>query len=80
MNPLEKERQTYKAHISKLLEDGGNIGKFVLIKDDQLIDVFDTNLDAIKQGYKDFGNVPFLVKEITLVEPTAHFSSNLLEV
>ena len=80
MSHLEKERQTYKTHIPKLLEDRGNIGKFVLIKDEQVVDVYYTNLDAIKQGYREFGNVPFLVKEIALIEPTAHFTSNLLEV
>ena len=60
MGQLDTERRTYKAHITKLLEDRGNIGKFVLIKDDQLVDVFDTNLDAIKQGYKVFGECPLL--------------------
>ena len=41
MSHLEKERQTYKTHIPKLLEDRGNIGKFVLIKDEQVVDVYD---------------------------------------
>jgi hypothetical protein len=75
---LEKELQTYEAQKSELL--GKSKGKFVLIKDDQVIDVFDTNMDAIRQGYKRFGNVPFLVKEVVEVEIPQDFTSNLLGV
>ncbi len=77
-SPLEKELQTFEAHKSKLL--ASNAGRFALIKDDSVIDVFDTHLDAIQQGYRHCGNVPFLVKEITHIERAAHFTSNLLEI
>ena len=76
--PLEKERRTFEAHKAELL--ASHAGRFALIKDDKVIDVFDTNLDAIQQGYRHCGNVPFLVKEITHIERAAHFTSNLLEI
>ena len=39
-------------------------GKWVLMKGDRLINVFDGEMEAIAEGYKVFGNVPFLVKKI----------------
>ena len=75
---FQTELQTFEALMSELLVDSA--GKFALIKGDQLVDVFDTDVDAIRQGYKEFGNVPFLVKQIALVEQPAHFTSNLLRV
>ncbi len=58
---LEKELETYK---NKLPELKANEGKFVLIKGDQIIDVFSTYEDAIKEGYSKFKLEPFLVKQI----------------
>lgn len=75
-NLLDEEFQTFEKHKSDLLSD--NVGRFVLIKGDQIIDVFDTQLDAVRQGYKRFGNVPFLAKKIVDVEDTIHFSYGLL--
>ena len=75
-NLLNQEFQTFEKHKSDLLSD--NVGRFVLIKGDQIIDIFDTQLDAVRQGYKRFGNVPFLAKKIVAVEDIIHFSNGLL--
>jgi hypothetical protein len=75
---LKKEIETYIAHKAELV--GQSKGKFVLIKDDKVIDVYDTKMDAIRQGYERFGNVPFLVKLIVEVEVPLEFTSNLLAV
>jgi len=75
---LKKELETYKAQKSELI--GKSKGKFALIKDDKVIDVFDTKIDAIRQGYERFGNVPFLVKQIVEVETPQNFTSNLLGI
>lgn len=75
---LKKELQTYEAQKSELI--GKSQGKFVLVKDDQVIDVFDTRIDAIRQCYERFGNVPFLVKQIVEVETPQNFTSNLLRI
>ncbi|MEA3282155.1 MAG: hypothetical protein U9Q68_06275 [Euryarchaeota archaeon] len=73
---LKKELQTYEARKAELI--GTYRGKFALIKDADVLGVFDTKLDAIRQGYERFGRVPFLVKQIVEIETPQHFTSNLL--
>lgn len=73
---LRKELETYNHQKNELV--GTAKGKFVLIKDDKVIDVFDTKIDAIHQGYEHFGNVSFLVKQILEIETPQNFTSNLL--
>jgi len=73
---LNKELKTYNSMKGELLARAR--GKYVLIKDTQLVGVYDTQNDAIRQGYSTFGNVPFLVKEITEYEAPLTFTSNLL--
>jgi hypothetical protein len=75
---LKRELQTYEASKSGLI--GKSKGKFVLIKDNQVVDVFDTKIDGIRQGYERFGNVPFLVKEIVELDIPQNFTSNLFGV
>ena len=43
-----------------------------------MVDVFDTEADAIRDGYRQFGNVPFLVKRIEPVDTPERFVSNLV--
>jgi hypothetical protein len=73
---LKNELNAYAKQKNELI--GKSKGKFVLIKDNKIIDVFDTKNDAIRQGYERFGNVPFLVKKILEVETPQNFTSNLL--
>ena len=75
---LEIELKTYEQHRDQLL--GTAEGKFVLIRNDQVIRVYDSKMDAIAQGYEQFGNVPFLVKQITKIEVPQNFISNLLGI
>jgi hypothetical protein len=75
---LEQELATYQAQKNDLL--GKARGKFVLIKNDQVVGIFDTQMDAIHQGYERFGHVPFLVKEILEFEVIHNFTSFLLDV
>ena len=62
---LEKELATYKAKLSELK---GNEGKFALIHGDDLVGVFTSYEDAIKEGYGRFKLEPFLVKQIQSIE------------
>ena len=62
---LEKELETYKKKLPELL---ANEGKFVLIHGDQVVDVYGTYEDAIKEGYLKFQLAPFLVKQIQSIE------------
>lgn len=70
---LDEELRTYEAHRDNLL--GRARGQFVLIKNDRIIDVFASREDAIRRGYREFGNQPFLVKEVVDVEMPLHFTS-----
>jgi hypothetical protein len=74
--PLQQETETFEAHRAELL--GRAAGKYALIHGDQLVDVFDTEADAIRDGYRQFGNVPFLVKKVTDVDVPERFISNLI--
>ena len=75
---LTRELQAYEANKAELIEKFR--GKFALVKDDDVVGIFDTKLDAIRQGYERFGNMPFLAKQILEVEAPLWFTSNLLGV
>lgn len=75
---LDKELATFEAHREDLL--GRAKGKFVLIKGDRVVDVFENAVDATKRGYDEFGNSPFLVKEILEVDLPTNFTSFNLAV
>jgi hypothetical protein len=73
---LEKELAAYEAAKPGLLPQ--ELSRFVLIRDGQLVDTFDAESDAITAGYQRFGNVPFLVKQVTEVECPINILSDLL--
>jgi hypothetical protein len=75
---LAVELKTYADNLDSLL--GIHEGKFVLIHRDKILGAFDSNMDAIAWGYKELGNVPFLVKQVVKVEAPLNFVSNLLGV
>jgi hypothetical protein len=75
---LDSELNTYEEHKAELV--GSSEGKFVLIHAQQILGVFDSKMDAIAQGYKLFGNNPFLVKQILKVEAPQNFISNHLGI
>jgi hypothetical protein len=77
-HPLETELKTYEQHRDRLL--GKQEGKYVLIHKDQVIGVYDSKMDAIAQGYHQFGNVPFLVKQVLKVESPEEFVSHALGI
>jgi hypothetical protein len=75
---LEREIQTYEKNRERLL--GEAEGKFVLIRDDEIVGVYESKADAIAQAYRQFGNVPFLVKQILRIEVPQDYVSNLLGI
>lgn len=77
-NILKKELETYEDSKASLLKSSR--GKFVLIKEDKIIGIYDTYNDAIKIGIDKFGNKPYLVKRILEVEPTENFTSSLIKI
>lgn len=77
-NILAEELETYEKNKQRLLET--DRGKFVLIKGKEIINVFDTQADAVKVGIDKFGNSPFLVKKIQEIDAPQNFTSNLIRV
>jgi hypothetical protein len=72
-SPLEKELAYFEQHRSELLRRAP--GKFALIKDEALIDTFESQADAIRAGYRQFGNEAFLVKQIVPIDVPLNFTS-----
>ncbi|MEK6405692.1 MAG: hypothetical protein AABN34_01875 [Acidobacteriota bacterium] len=74
---LEKELETYARELQTLLANEGE-GKFVLIQDDKIIDMFGTYEDAVKEGYKRFGvETRFLIKQVQAVEQVHSVTRNI---
>ena len=71
-------RETFRAHKEELLANAA--GKYVLICGDNIAGTFDTVNDAVAEGYRQFGNTPFLAKQILAIETPVNFVSSLLEV
>ena len=59
---LEEELKTFEQNKSDLLATAN--GKFALIHDSKVEGTYSSEQDAIAQGYRTFGNVPFLVRRI----------------
>ena len=75
---LDTELRTYAAHRAELLRRAE--GQYVLIHGDAVIGTYDTEIAAIAAGYAQFGNVPFLVREIAAIETAVMFTSPHLAV
>ena len=73
---LDTELETYEQNLDDLL--GKAERKFVLIRKDKVVGVFDSKMDAIAEGYQKFGDVPFLVKQVLKIETPKDFASNHL--
>ena len=63
--PLERELAAYRA---KLPELAPHEGKYVLIHGSDVVGTFATYEDALRQGYREFGLDPFLVKQVQSTE------------
>ena len=77
-NILSTELKTYEANLESLL--GSHEGKFVVIHGDRILGAFDNQMDAITWGYRELGNVPFLVKQVLKVDVPLSFVSNLMGI
>jgi hypothetical protein len=71
---LERELAVYNEHLMELLPSEG---KYVVIKGEQILGVYDSLDDALGAGYDRFGDVDFLVKQIHAVEPIEYFSRDI---
>ena len=65
---LEKEQELFNQLKGDLLEH--HKGKFVLIYGSSLIGIWDSQKNAYLNGIEQFGNVPFLIKQVVTEDPT----------
>jgi hypothetical protein len=63
---LEKEVAFFEQHREDFVNQAN--GKFALVKGESLVGIFETQAAAIRAGYRNFGNQPFLVKQIVLAD------------
>ena len=75
---LDREFQTFQENKQNLVKN--HKGKFVLIKDDEIIGIFEYELDAVKQGNEQFKDSHFLVNEITDDKFKIRFMPSLVRV
>ena len=62
MEPLKTEREYFARSLEEWLKL--YLNKFALIKGEELIGTFDTDMSAVAEGARLFGNAPFLVRRI----------------
>jgi len=74
---LERELETYKRELPNLLD---RVGKFALVRGDELVSVWETYDDALQEGYRLFGLEPFLVKQIQLAEFVHHITRAIMPI
>jgi hypothetical protein len=68
---LEKEYKVFCEHLKEFLPQ--RLNQFVLIKEDKVIGFFNSYEDALRDGLKRFGNVPFFIKVIQKDEEVHFF-------
>ncbi len=66
MAVLDREWETFQANLPALLEK--EAGRYVLIHGDQVAGVWNTNQEALEEGYRRFLLEPFLVQHIVADE------------
>jgi hypothetical protein len=59
---LDRELQTFEAHREELV--GQAKGKYVLIKEDRVVGLFETWQAGVDRGFQVLGHTPFLVKKV----------------
>lgn len=52
-------------------------GGFVVIKGNEVLGVWASRIDALKEGIEHYGNIPFLVRDINEEQTVVNFSRNL---
>jgi hypothetical protein len=66
--PLEREAETYRREVQRLLDEG-HAGRHALIKGDEVVSIWDTQRDALQAGCDKYGMEPFAVVKIDPRDP-----------
>ncbi len=71
---LEKETKIFEQKLPELLKT--DPGKFVLIKDEEIVGTYSAMQDALNAGYQKFRDQPFFVRQILPVQQPLNFMNN----
>lgn len=72
---LEKELETYHKKLPDLLD---RVGKYVVIRENDVLGTYDTYQDAVQAAYKELDlDAVFLVRQIQPQEPTVFFTRHI---
>jgi hypothetical protein len=74
-NPLEKEFRYYLAHRDEIIRE--HQGQFVVIKDEKIIGVYPSEIEAIKTTTKKYPLGTFLVQKAEVGSETQVFHSRV---
>ena len=66
LEALADDLATYRAHLAEMAKE--HEGEYVLIREGEIIGFFPDSSSAVREGYRRFGIVPFLAKEVTATE------------
>jgi hypothetical protein len=75
---LKEELETFENSREALLGSAPN--KYVLIRKREIVGTYESESDAINEGYRRWGNVPFLVKHLVPAERPLNFFSGHVNV
>jgi hypothetical protein len=67
LEALAGDIATYRAHLAEMAKE--HDGQYVLIREGKIVGFFPDFTAAVREGYRLFGLVPFLAKEIAATEP-----------
>jgi hypothetical protein len=70
---LQTELEAFERLRLSLLDRAA--GKYALVKGKDLVDAFATEAEAIREGYRRYGNEAFLVKHIVEADVPMNFTS-----
>jgi hypothetical protein len=77
-NMLDKEREYFETHRAEWLKKYP--GKFVLVKDEELIGAFNTQQEALIEGARRFGTASFLVRQVEQSEQVVYIPALTLGI
>ena len=75
---LEKEYQFYLSQSDEWKKQ--NHGKWVIIKDQKIVDIYTTYEDTFKKGIEKFGNIQFLIHQVGSEERVNYNTFSLLGI
>jgi len=75
---FDKELAYYNEHKDELLQHHEN--QFVVIKEDEFVGAYSSDVEAYKAGLQKFGNVSFMIKQVTKEEEIVRFPALTLGV